>query len=180
MPELVTSSTPPAASASTAGDCDDGNGAVFPGNSEAPYNGLDDDCDPATPDDDLDADGHALATDCDDQDPSVNPDVLEVCNGKDDDCDGEIDEDAAVDVATWYADSDGDGFGDSSTSEEGCEAPLGYVDNDEDCDDSEASSNPDASERCDGADNDCDGEVDEDSLDADEWYPDEDGDGYGD
>ncbi len=64
-------------------------------------------------DDDLDGDGFALRDDCDDNDPSVNPDAVERCNGVDDDCRGGID-DAAGD--TWFQDRDGDGFGDADTA----------------------------------------------------------------
>lgn len=48
-----------------------------------------------------------------------------------------------------------------------------------DCDDADAAVFPGADERCDGVDQDCDGAIDEDALDALTWYPDEDGDGYG-
>lgn len=52
---------------------------------------------------------------------------------------------------------------------------------DEDCDDGDASVYPGADELCDGVDNDCDAVVDEaDAVDASSWYPDVDGDGYGD
>ncbi|MCK6518871.1 hypothetical protein L6R46_27905, partial [Myxococcota bacterium] len=43
-------------------DCDDTNPDVKPGAEETAYNGLDDDCDESTPDDDLDGDGF-IATD---------------------------------------------------------------------------------------------------------------------
>ncbi len=76
-------------------DCDDTNPAVNPGMTEVPYNGLDDDCDPTTPDDDLDGDGFGIANDCDDNDADVNPIADEVCDGVDNNCDGIIDSDTS-------------------------------------------------------------------------------------
>lgn len=98
--------------------------------------------------------------------------MAEVCgDGIDNDCDGEVDEDIL-----WYTDADGDGFGDPSTGLPSC-APLpGRVAVAGDCDDQSASVSPGAAETCDGIDNDCDGQVDEDFL----WYADADGDGFGD
>jgi hypothetical protein len=69
--------------------------------------------------------------------------------------------------ATWYADADGDGFGDDSTATDACSAPSGTVDAGGDCDDTDADTNPGADESCDGLDNDCDGVVPADELDAD-------------
>jgi len=70
-------------------DCNDNNPDVSPLFTETPYNGLDDDCDPTTPDDDLDEDGFPIAEDCDDENPDINPDTEEIPNnGIDEDCDG--------------------------------------------------------------------------------------------
>ena len=159
-------------------DCDDSNSAVSPERTEQPYNGLDDDCDEATPDDDLDGDGHGLATDCDDGDPEVSPDADERCDGVDNDCDGDTDEDEAVDAPTWYADGDDDGYGDPDSTWTSCEAPPGYVDDDTDCNDKTASASPAGTEICDELDNDCDDEIDEGVTST--WYIDLDGDGFGD
>ena len=63
---------------------------------------------------------------------------------------------------TFYRDSDGDGYGDSTTITTGCEAPEGYVTNNTDCNDNDLNSYPGATELNDGFDNDCDGGVDED------------------
>ncbi|MBN2797672.1 MAG: hypothetical protein JXX28_00855 [Deltaproteobacteria bacterium] len=79
----------------SAWDCDDGSALVGPTLAEVPYNGVDDDCDPATSDADADGDGYELGAtpeDCDDTDPAVHPGATEVCNGVDDDCDGGVDE----------------------------------------------------------------------------------------
>jgi len=70
-------------------DCDDRNPNVNPGKVEIAYNGLDDDCNPETLDDDLDNDGFVLAHDCDDNNPNINPGATEIAdNGIDEDCDG--------------------------------------------------------------------------------------------
>ena len=56
----------------------------------------------------------------------------------------------------------------------------GYTVDEGDCDDDDASINPDALEECDGVDNDCDGDIDEkDADDATMWFRDVDGDDYG-
>ncbi len=187
-------------------DCDDLDADVFPGADER-CDGVDDDCDGTVDEDDAidastwyldyDGDGYgdvsapttacdqpsvhvADATDCDDADAAVNPGEDEQCNGVDDDCDGTIDEDSAADVATWYADVDGDGYGDPGSADLDCDQPTGFVADDSDCDDAAAAVNPGATELCDGVDNDCDGTVDEgDAADASTWYFDADVDGYG-
>ncbi len=113
--------------------------------------------------------------DCDDTDTNNYPGNTEVCDGKDNDCDGQIDEGLTT---TWYADADGDGFGDSSVSQTDCTAPTGFVSNSDDCDDTDANNYPGNTEVCDGKDNDCDGQIDEGLTTT--WYADADGDGFGD
>ena len=129
---------------------------------------------------DGDGDGYGQSEDCDDTDPDINPGVDERCNGVDDDCNGEIDEEGAIGSDTFYADTDGDTYGDESNTIDICELPDGYVVAAYDCDDTRADVNPAADELCDGDDNDCDGSVDEDASDATVWYADDDDDGYGD
>jgi Putative metal-binding motif/FG-GAP repeat len=179
-------------------DCNDDDSAVNPGAAEA-CNEVDDDCDGATDEDVLstwyaDADGDGWGDegaaseaceapsgsaadpgDCDDGDAAVNPDAAETCNDVDDDCDGEIDEEGAD---TWYADVDGDGYGDPASTSTACEPPADFVEDDTDCDDGDATVHPAAVEVCNDLDDDCDEQVDEDALST--WYVDVDGDGWGD
>lgn len=108
---------------------------------------------------DADGDGFSAIEDCDDSNPQSNPGRLERCDGVDDDCDGTTDEDDAVDAATWYVDADGDGFGSDTESVVACEAPDGYADNADDCDDLDPLASPAGVESGtqDYLDSDCDG-----------------------
>ena len=124
---------------------------------------------------DADGDGYDESEDCDDSSSVVNPGAEEICDGVDNNCDGEVDEGV---TSTYYADTDGDGFGDAESTTDSCEQPDGYAPIGTDCDDSSAESYPSAPEQCDDIDNDCDGTVDEDVRY--DWYADADGDGYGD
>ena len=199
--------SPPSGYVADATDCDDGEGTTNPGADEH-CDGHDDDCDGVVDEDDAidvstwyaDADGDGYgdasnttaacsvpsgygvdASDCDDADGSVHPGADETCDGQDDDCDGTVDEDDAIDASTWYQDVDGDGYGDAASTTESCAWPSGYVDIDTDCDDADAAVYPGADEYCNGYDDDCEGDVDEDdAVDATAWHPDVDGDGYGD
>jgi len=121
--------------------------------------------------------------DCDDSPGAhaVHPGADEYCNDIDDDCDELIDEDDAVDVATWYADTDNDDYGDPEVSDIDCDQPDGFVADDTDCDDERRRTYPGADERCNEIDDDCDDEVDEDhAVDAETWFLDLDEDTFGD
>jgi hypothetical protein len=89
--------------------------------------------------------------------------------------------DTDTDTCTFYADNDGDGWGDLADAFEGdcAAAPAGRTAEPGDCDDGDATVHPDADERCNEADDDCDGAVDDTPVDALVGYPDADGDGFG-
>ena len=185
-------------------DCDDGNRDAFPGGVEV-CDSADNDCDGTVDvgatdaptwfaDADLDTFGDpATATvscaapatfiaddsDCDDTNRDINPDAIEVCDYADNDCDTTTDVNA-LDASAWYADTDGDTFGDATDTQDACVQPLDYVSDDTDCDDSDASSFPGGTEVCDLADNDCDGTPDDSAADAPGWYADTDSDTFGD
>jgi len=133
-------------------------------------------------DPDADGDGSPDSEDCADDDPTVHPGAEEICDGLDNNCDGQADEGLTVE---WYLDADGDGEG-SATAESACEAPSdAHVSNSLDCDDSDAELNhadvdgdgwttcdgdcadddgelyPSAFEACNEQDDDCDDVVDE-------------------
>ena len=128
----------------------------------------------------------AQSGDCDDATAGVNPGAQEYCSGRDDDCDDltDYDDDSVAGLKTWYINQDGDAYGvdDPETNREACDPPLKYAYDPGDCDDTDPLVNPSAIERCDGADNDCDGftdDEDEDMVGEGTWYADTDGDGFG-
>ncbi len=164
------------------GDCNDASTAFYPGAPEADCSDPSDyNCDGSVAYTDLDGDGWAACVECDDSNGAVNPAATELCNGLDDDCDGVTDPDSATDAGAWYADIDGDSYGDPATVLDSCAAPAGYVADATDCDDTLATVFPGATEFCNGVDDDCDGVTDPTtSVDASTWYADTDGDSYGD
>ena len=181
-------------------DCAPDDASISP-DAEEICDGLDNDCDGLTDNDatdatdwwvDADADGvgDGAATescdapseqhvgidgDCDDADLETYPGAPERCNGVDNDCDGVADNGL---IETWHADMDADGFGDINAAIDSCDPGKGYVADDTDCDDLDATSYPGGTEVCDGADNNCDGQIDEGVTTT--FYSDADADGFGD
>ena len=144
-------------------DCDDSDASIYP-NAPELCNDIDDDCDTIIDNDlgdpqlwylDGDQDGFGdenstimdctmpegyveQAGDCNDQDSTINPDGIEVCDEIDNDCDGVIDNDLGDE---FYQDSDNDGYGNLESTIIACEQPDGYVANSEDCDDTDSNYN---------------------------------------
>jgi len=178
-------------------DCDDDDGTAYPGATEE-CDEDDEDCDGSVDegvtttyylDSDGDSYGSSTSTeacslptgyaeldgDCDDTKKKINPGASETCNEVDDDCDSSTDEGVTT---TYYADTDGDGYGDASSTTEACSVPTGYVTDDTDCDDTGGAIYPGATEVCNSGDDDCDSASDEGVTTT--YYADTDGDGYGD
>jgi hypothetical protein len=169
--------------AAEGGDCDDRDATVSPGAEEV-CDGIDQDCDDVADEDvkgtylsDRDGDGFGddAATieacdapegyvveggDCNDGDETIHPDAAEICDERDQDCDGTADDGVSA-GSVYYGDLDGDGFGDAGLTVEACGIPAGFVAVDGDCDDGDALVNPSASETCNDVDDDCDGEIDD-------------------
>jgi hypothetical protein len=188
---------------SCGGDCNDNDPARFPGNPEV-CDMKDNDCNGLVDDGlstDADGDGHypigscaTPADDCDDSDPAVYLGAPETCDGKDNDCDGQVDEGFDVDgdgVTTCGGDCDDndparfpgnpeicdmkdndcnglvdDGLSTDADSD-GHYPPGSCMSPQDDCNDNDPAIYGGATEICDGKDNDCDGLTDEGFPDSD-------------
>lgn len=197
------SCTQPSSTVAIGGDCDEDDSRVHP-NAPETCDARDEDCDSLIDDnandqkiwyEDADGDGYgnplvpeiacdqpanaaANDDDCNDTNSNVNPGQLELCDSHDNDCDGSVDENTTT-LATYYLDSDGDGWGVSTSTRSSCFPPTGYASMYDDCDETNPDINPGEVESCDGIDNNCNGVTDTDTPNIAIWSPDADQDGFG-
>ncbi len=201
------SCTAPSGYVSNNTDCHDGDATIHPGATEIIGDGIDQNCNAMevcyadvdndgyrpngtatvnSSDMDCNDVGEAVSSDpvgdCNDNDFSVNPGVIDICNGLDDNCNSLVDEGGTI---TFYRDFDSDGYGMASSGTiQACTAPAGYVTNNTDCNDADATVHPAAIEVCDGAnvDENCNGSADDNDVSAINttvFYLDADGDSFG-
>jgi hypothetical protein len=126
-------------------------GVFNPGQTDTDFDSLGDLCD-------LDDDNDLVpdAEDCSPKNSAVHPGAEEVCDGLDNDCDYTVDE--------GYVDSDFDGYKDCVDEDDDNDGSVDGLD----CGPLDPAVHPGAPELCDGADNDCDGQTDEESPDTDQ------------
>ncbi|MCO4813761.1 MAG: T9SS type A sorting domain-containing protein [Flavobacteriales bacterium] len=156
-------------------DCDDGDGAINPGALEILGNAIDENCDGSLIGTDADNDGFDSSLDCDDNDDTVYPGATELCDGKDNDCNSLVDD--GLTFTDYFTDADNDGFGTGTASSLCADPGVGFALVDTDCDDTDASINPGATEiPGNSIDEDCDGVdgalgIEEGSLSTLNAYP---------
>ncbi len=192
--------------AKQAGDCSDTDTATSPGQGEKCLDGKDNNCNGKIDeagcqgcDDyykDADQDGYGVGTDkqclgaakypytafvggdCNDASANVKPGASEVCNGADDNCDGQTDPVGAGGCTNFYPDADKDSFGATVTPVCYCKATDEWTANKTgDCNDNDAAVNPSKVEVCNGLDDNCNTQVDEGVVAT--FYKDNDGDKFG-
>ncbi len=192
--------------AKKAGDCDDNDAAKSPALTELCQDKKDNNCNGEIDEancqgckqvyKDGDQDGFGVATDkqclsapafpytafvsgdCDDKDANIKPGALEVCNGKDDNCDNVTDPQGSTGCTQFYPDVDKDTYGAKVSAQCLCKSTGTWTATKTgDCDDGNGKINPAAKEICNKLDDNCNTQVDEGLIKT--YYKDNDGDGYG-
>ena len=139
------------------GDCNDNNPAIVAPviyYTDADQDGFGDDA-TATPFCQAPVNMIAVGGDCDDTDNAVYPGAPEVCDGLDNNCNGQFDE--GLTFLNYYFDFDGDGFGIGNPTV-ACSPITGYATQTGDCDDSNNAVYPGAADsEGNGIDENCDG-----------------------
>jgi hypothetical protein len=161
------------------GDCTDNAPAINPSAAELCGDGLDNNCDGQVDEGciiDNDEDGYDSTVDCDDENALIYPNAVELCNNIDDDCDGTADN--GLTFVNYYVDTDGDGYGAGAASNLCSNPGAGYVTNNTDCNNNNATIHAITTEVCNNFDDDCNGVIDN-GLTFVNYYVDTDGDGYG-
>ncbi len=190
------------------GDCNDSLAAVYPGAAEI-CNNFDDNCNSQIDEAnakgctnlylDADKDGYGdleqspqclckpagqytttLGGDCNDLDKAAYPAAKEMCDTKDTNCNGVVDDINALGCTAYYQDNDLDGYGLLSKTQCQCGPLPGYgTTQPGDCNDGNKSINPSVTELCNGLDDNCNGQTDSDASTAKKFFADADNDGYG-
>ena len=104
--------------------------------------------------------------DCNDLHSGIHPLASEICDGIDNNCNLLVDDADPLITGrpTWYLDADFDTYGSALISVEACNQPVGYVDNNSDCNDLNGLVHPGVADYCDLINNDCDAFLDEDPV----------------
>jgi predicted outer membrane repeat protein len=174
-------------------DCNDGDASIYPGATEIPYDGIDQDCDGLDLKD-VDLDGYESevvgGVDCNDNDNTINPASIEIWyDGVDQNCDARSDFDQDLDgfdsdnhggvdcndlddsIFPGAPEIPNDGIDQDCNEEDAVDADGdGFISKEtggEDCDDTRAEAYPGAPELPNSLDDDCDGFAEDTDRDND-------------